>query len=262
MKVGVLQFEPKFGAFDENLILIETAITTQLDLLILPELCTSGYQFVTHAEVAAIADEIPGGTVCQRLMRLAQKMNGCIVAGLAERDGNRFYNSAVAVNPNGIIGKYRKVHLFFEEKDFFMPGDLPLPVYDLGIAKIGVMICFDWIFPEAARTLSIKGAEILCLPTNLVLPYCQKAMITRAIENQVFTIVANRIGTEARGGKPPLHFTGGSQISDPKGIIIAAAATDQQELLVVEIQPELARNKWITPRNHLFQDRRSEFYEL
>ena len=262
MKIGFYQFRPLFGQVEANLKQIEEAVTGPVDLLVLPELCTSGYQFVNREEVAAVAEPVPGGPTSERLTQLARRIGGTVVAGLPERDGERFYNSAVIAGPEGVIGKYRKLHLFFEEKDFFTPGEGPLQIFDLGTAKIGVMICFDWIFPEIARTLALKGAEILVLPANLVLPYCQGAMITRAIENRVFTVVANRIGEEARAGKPPLRFTGHSQIASPRGEALAYAPQNEAALEIVEIDPAEARNKWITSRNHLFEDRRPELYEL
>ena len=262
MRIGLFQFQPVFGDVERNLRQIERGVEGPLDLLVLPELCTSGYQFTAREEVEAVAEEIPGGKTTARLAALARRIGGTVVAGIAERDRGELYNSAVVVGPEGYIGKYRKLHLFFEEKDFFAPGNLPLRTFELAQARIGVMICFDWIFPEIARTLSLQGADILVLPANLVLPYCQGAMITRAIENRVFTVVANRIGSEARGGKAPLRFTGRSQIASPKGEVLVAGPEGRSAFLAVEIGPEEARNKWITSRNHLFQDRRPDRYEL
>ncbi len=160
------------------------------------------------------------------------------------------------------MGKYRKLHLFDEEKLFFSPGNLELPVFKIGSVTVGLLVCFDWIFPEAARTLALKGAEIICQPANLVLPYCQGAMVTRAIENRVFTVTANRVGSEARGGKPLLHFTGKSQVVSPKGEKLLTFSEKEEHLRVVEIEPTEARDKWVTPRNHIFEERRPDSYEL
>jgi predicted amidohydrolase len=97
--------------------------------------------------------------------------------------------------------------LFFGEKScneealWFCPGDRDFPVFDIGPCKIGIMICFDWFFPESMRILSLKGADVICHSANLVLPFCQDAMVTRCLENHVFAITANRIGMENRGGK-------------------------------------------------------------
>ncbi|NOY77059.1 MAG: acyltransferase [Calditrichaeota bacterium] len=263
MKTAIFQFHPLFGDIEGNLGKIETAAqTADFDLLVLPELCTTGYQFSSHEEVRELSEPIPGGKTTRQLEALARRKKAFIIAGIAEKDGDSLYNSAVLVGPEGTLGTYRKIHLFDEEKLFFKKGDLGFPVFDIGFAKVGLMICFDWIFPEAARTLALKGADLICQPANLVLPYCQDAMITRAIENRVFTLTANRIGTEKRGGKPPLTFTGMSQIVSPRGERLVQFSKTEEKLRVVDLEPSEARDKWITPRNNLFEDRRSRFYEL
>ena len=118
-----------------------------------------------------------------------------------------------------MIGKYRKVHLFMNEWDIFEKGNLGFPVFDFGICKIGMLICFDWIFPEVWRILALKGADIICHPSNLVLPYAQQAVPVHGMINRTFNITANRIGIE-RG----IKFTGESIISDPEGKIIKKAS--------------------------------------
>ncbi len=138
-----------------------------------------------------------------------------VVVGLPEQVGNQCYNSAILVGPTGFIGLYRKAHLFFEETLFFSPGNTGLEVWDIGMAKVGVLICFDWIYPEAARTLALKGADVLAHPSNLVLPHCPDAMVTRCLENRVFSVTANRVGQESRGGKQPLTFIGKSEVVSP-----------------------------------------------
>ena len=122
------------------------------------------------------------------------------------------------------------------------------------------MICFDWYYPESARTLALQGAEILCHPSNLVLPHCPDAMVTRSLENRVFSITANRVGREARGGKPPLTFIGKSEVVSPTGRILSRASVDTPELTVVEIDVDEARNKSINPYNELLKDRRPAHY--
>jgi predicted amidohydrolase len=182
------------------------------------------------------------------------------VAGLAERapDG-RIFNSAVAVDRDGFKGLYRKIHLFNREKEWFAPGDSGFVVLPLAGARVGLMICFDWIFPESARTLALLGAQVIAHPANLVLPFCQAAMVTRAVENRVFTITANRIGTEERGGAT-LTFTGGSRVVAPDGTVLADAPADSAHAAVAEIDPVRADDKRATPKNDLFEDRRVEFY--
>jgi len=117
------------------------------------------------------------------------------------------------------------------------------------------MICFDWFFPETARYLALKGADIICHPANLVMPYCQRAMFTRALENQVYTITANRIGKDINGSKD-IFFTGESVILDPKGNYLARAKTDSEEIQSVEIEHTIARNKFLNPNNNIFDDRK------
>ena len=118
--------------------------------------------------------------------------------------------------PQGFIGCYRKTHLFFEETLFFTPGDTGFHVWDIGPAKIGIMVCFDWYYPESARTLALKGADIIRHPSNLVLPNCPDSMPVRCLENRVFAVTCNRIGNEARGGKDQLTYIGNSEVVTPK----------------------------------------------
>jgi predicted amidohydrolase len=167
----------------------------------------------------------------------------------------------VIVGPAGFLGCYRKTHLFFEETLFFAPGDTGFCVWDVGQAKLGVMICFDWYYPESARALALQGADILCHPSNLVLPNCPDSMPVRCLENRVFAITCNRIGTEARGGKPPLTYIGQSEIVGPRGTILYRASRDRDDLTILDIDPADARNKSLNRYNDLLRDRRTELYK-
>ncbi len=261
MRVGYFQFTTQFGEVSHNLDTIAQALDrADADLMVLPELCASGYQFTSQQEVLALSESVPDGPTTQRLIDLAKRRKMVIVAGLPERAGSVCYNSAVVVGPSGFIGCYRKTHLFFEETLFFTPGGTGFQVWDIGSAKIGVMICFDWYYPEAARTLALKGAEIICHPSNLVLPDCPDSMPVRCRENRVFAITSNRTGSEARGGKDRLTFIGNSEVVAPKGAILHRAPRDQDELYIVEIDPADARNKALTPYNDLLRDRRESLY--
>ena len=263
MKIAVYQFAPEFGEKEKNIRKIEETLNrTDAELMVLPELCTTGYQFVTENEVNELCEPIPGGSTIQRFIRLCKDKKMFLVAGLGEVDKRVTYNTAVLIGPDGFIGSYRKVHLFCEEKQWFRPGDLGFPVWDIGKATIGIMICFDWVFPEAARSLAMQGADILCHPVNLVLPFCQDAMVTRSIENGVYTITTNRIGSESRGDKEKLTFTGRTQAVSPKGDIIFRLGEKGEGLQEAEIDPSQARNKWLTPHNHLLKDRRIDQYLL
>jgi predicted amidohydrolase len=261
MKVGFYQFSPAFGNKDGNLKKVLSAVkNADLDLIVLPEFFATGYQFVSKDEVAELSEQIPEGDTTKLLSELSRQKGFYIVAGLPEKDGDRFFNSAVFTGPDGFIGVYRKTHLFFEEKLFFSPGDTGFKVYDTGISRIGVMICFDWFFPESMRTLALMGADIIAHPSNLVLPYCPYAMPVRCLENRTYVITANRIGEENRKEGQSLRFIGQSLIVSPEGKVLAKAPEDEEILLITDIEPELARNKLLTPLNNIFDDRRPEMY--
>lgn len=261
IRAAFIQFNPVFGAREDNTEKVVTMINAQnADLVVLPELFHTGYQFVSMKEVEELSEEIPGGPATQRLAELSRDRSIYIVAGIAERSGGLFYNSAVITGPQGYMGTYRKTHLFFEEKLWFSPGNTGFRVWDTPVGKIGVMICFDWFFPESARTLSLMGAEIIAHPSNLVLPFCPDGMVTRCLENRVFAITANRTGTEKRGDKEALTFIGTSQITSPGGKILYRAAPDLEESGSAEIEVREAASKDLNPMNNLFADRREEFY--
>ncbi|MBN1349154.1 acyltransferase [candidate division KSB1 bacterium] len=262
MRAAFLQFDVAFGEKSKNLDTVEKILSKQhrdFDLLVLPELFNSGYLFSSHEELAQLAEAAEDGMTSRRLREWAQTFRAFIVAGIPERDGECIYNSAILVGQDGVAGCYRKIHLFDTEKYWFTPGNRPFAVFDIDFARIGIMICFDWISPESARSLALLGAEIICHPANLVLPYCQRAMVTRSIENSVFTITANRIGTEHRAGRG-LTFTGASQILDTRGKPLVSASAKEECLRIAEIDPAQARDKNITETNHLFNDRRPTLY--
>jgi len=263
IKAGFYQSNPIFGEKRINLHKAIDAIKDiNADLIVLPEFFNSGYQFVSNDEVADLSEPVPNGDTTTALANLSSEKKMYIVAGLPERDGDNFYNSAILTGPEGYIGLYRKTHLFFEEKLFFTPGDTGFKVWDTKVGRIGIMICFDWFFPESMRTLALIGADIVAHPSNLVLPYCPHAMPFRCLENKIFAITANRIGTECRKENQPLRFIGMSQISSPQGNILFRASEDKEELHIVDIEPEISKIKSINPYNDLFKDRRPEFYKV
>lgn len=263
MKAAYIQTSPVFGQIEKN---VEKAVrkieTIGADLVVLPELFSTGYQFRSKAEALSLGEDALRGYASKRLQEAAKKTKTHIVAGIAERKGNRAYNSSILVSPKGFVGVYRKAHLFWNEKKIFSPGDTPLKVYDIGKARIGMMICFDWVFPEVARTLALKGADIICQPSNLVLPYCPQAMITRSLENRVFSITANRVGSEERIKGKRLRFIGQSQIVAPNGEVLHRAGGAKEAVKVIEIEPRDARNKLITPVNDIVKDRRKDLFVL
>lgn len=265
MKIGYLQFNPEFGNPEKNLKRIKELISGfDFDLIVIPELANSGYLFTSLDEVKSLSEKIPEGEYCNALKEISISKNAFIVSGICESEGDSYYNSSVLVYPDGQIHTYRKIHLFSEEKLWFTPGNHPFTVYEIsgstfGKVKIGMMVCYDWIYPEVTRTLSLKGAQIICHPANLVMPYCQDAMVTRALENGVFTITANRTGKEVRK-KKELVFTGMSEIINPRGKILHRGSVDLEEVFISEIDPSESNDKNINPMNNLVKDRREEFY--
>ena len=262
MKVSFYQFTPEFGNIKHNLQKILNAVSSvEADLLVLPELFNTGYQFTSKEEAKSLSERIPSGDTTNTLIKLSAKKKVYIAAGIAENNEGKIYNSAALTGPDGLIGVYRKTHLFYEEKLWFSPGDTGFKVWQTPIGNIGIMICFDWFFPESARTLALRGADIIAHPSNLILPHCPDAMVTRCIENRVFAVTANRTGSEQRGDKEKLAFIGKSQITSPMGEILYRASGDKEELTVVEIAVEKARDKNLNSFNNLFNDRKKEFYE-
>jgi len=251
---------PRLGDRDTNFKRIDELVrqAEEAELLVLPELCSTGYRFESKMQAWELSETVSDSPYLRHLQTVCRERGLFIVTGFNEREGEKLFNTAVLVGPDGVCGKYRKMHLFMDEKDIFEPGDLGLPVFDIGACKVGMLICFDWIFPEAWRILALKGADIICHPSNLVIPgLCQKALPVHAVCNRVFVITANRIGTER-----DLTFTGLSTIADPGSNVLLQASAGREEVGVVDIDIARACDKQVTPRNHVFEDRRPEEYGL
>jgi predicted amidohydrolase len=258
MKIGYVQFAPRLCDLDGTLESLAALLPQcKADLVVLPELCNSGYNFPSAAEAAATAETVSDSRFLSFLTEHCRR-HGChVVSGFNERDGEALYNTAVLVGPQGCRGRYRKLHLFKHEKDFFQPGNLGLPVFDCGPARVGMLICFDWLFPEAWRVLALQGADVICHPCNLVLPgLAQRAVPVHALMNRLYIVTANRVGTERK-----LAFTGASLIADPAGEVLVKAPEREPQVAMVEIDLARARDKWITPLNHLLRDRRPDQYQ-
>lgn len=261
MRLGIAQTCPEFGERGRNLSDALDLLSREVaDLWVLPEFFASGYQFARAEEVRDLAEPVPGGPTVRALESFCRDRGCFVVAGLPEVADGVLYNSAVLVGPRGSTSVYRKIHLFGDEKRWFAPGNLPFSVQDVGAARVGVMICFDHFFPEAARTLALLGADILVHPANLVIPgLAQRTMTVRALENGVFAATANRVGEESRAEKA-LHYTGQSQIVAPDGTALVRLSSDHVEVAVAEVNPSAARDKRLTSRNDKLGDRRPEFY--
>jgi predicted amidohydrolase len=260
MRIGFVQFSPTLGDVAQTIGQLDELSTAfaAADLVVLPELCNSGYNFASVEQARNLGEDAQSGLFVQYLASLCQRHDQHIVAGINERDQEtgELYNTAVLIGPEGAIGRYRKLHLFLNEKDIFRPGNLGLPVFDLGVCKVGMLICFDWIFPEAWRVLALKGADIICHPANLVLPgLAQRALPVHAVMNRIFVVTANRIGQEGE-----LTFTGLSLIASPTGDVLAQAPETGVAVRIVDVDVRRARDKMITSRNDVLADRRPEAY--
>lgn len=259
--VGYCQYEVKYGDWEANAQTIAEQVRAHAGpgLLVLPELALSGYDFPDRAALAGLAEPFEGGPTQHLLSDLANETGLTLVCGYAERDGDHLFNSAMLVEPGGAAYNYRKLHLFNRETTIFDRGNLAPCAVDTALGRIGMMVCFDWFFPEVARCLALDGAQLIAHPSNLVLPWCQRAMFARSVENRIFTITANRIGTETQAGRS-LTFTGASQVMSPKGETLAQAPVDAPETCMVPVSLIEAEAKQLNEYNHLFADRRAEFF--
>jgi predicted amidohydrolase len=269
-RVAALQTRPVFGDVAGNArraLALADSISPRAALYVLPELALSGYAFVSKAEARALAEtpdarreaESPG---LAAVAAWARARRAHVVIGFPERGaGGRVYNSAALLGPDGRVKDvYRKLHLFDAEKLWFTPGDRAPRVSRVGPARVAMIVCYDWRFPEIARVLALAGADVIAHPSNLVVPaLAQQAMRVRALENRVFAVTANRVGEDVRPGVT-LGFTGRSQIIDVNGGVLASAGAKAPKALVAELDLARARDKRFTARNELFTDRRPAFY--
>jgi predicted amidohydrolase len=234
-------------------------------LLVLPELGNSGYVFNTRDEVAQVAEPVFGGETTELWASIARDRDVYICGGLAEVDGGRFYNSAVLIGPEGLVGRYRKVHLWDEEKLFFEPGDLGLNVFQLPFGRVAIMICYDGWHPEVARILKLKGADVILDPTCWVLvpnvvtpenPVSAYVHMALAHMNSLYIVCADQCGIE-RG----CTFLGRSCIAGPSGFVAGPGSHEHPEILVAEINPVQARyHNWTSLANP-FADRRTDLFD-
>lgn len=259
MKVGYVQTSPIFGEKNKNFEQVEELLSKiKANLIVLPELFATGYTFISREEAYRLGEDLNGETA-NFLKNLAKRTGAVIVAGFIEKDNGEIFNSAIITSNEGVCGSYCKLHLYYKEKLWFSQGNRKFQLFEQKGIKIGTMICFDWIFPESARTLALLGADVIAHPANLVLPYCQNAMVTRCLENHVYAITANRIGSEKRG-PDSFKFTGGSQITSYNGDILSSAPSNEISTDFIEIDIKKTRNKSLNEYNNLFEDRRADFY--
>jgi len=247
VKIAAVQMDPKIMGNRDNLdkVLLETrtAASNGADLIVFPECALTGYVFASREEAIPFMETIPGPSI-DELATCCQELGVHIIAGLLERDGDRCFNTAVLIGPRGLVGKYRKNHLPLLGIDRFIdPGDKPFQVYKTPIGNIGIHICYDCNFPESARVMTLLGADILALPTNWPEgrgKIAKYVINTRAYENKVHLVAADRIGRE-RG----VRFIGLSKIVDAWGDILAKGSSDNEEIIYAEVSLAEARQKRI-----------------
>lgn len=251
MQLGVFQFDVVPFEPQANLQRIrEGTRHLQVDLLVLPELCTSGY-LLDRERVERLAIELPGEGI-EPFEQLAKHLGAWVIAGVIERSGKALYNTALVLGPNGWIGKQRKLHLTTLEASLFQRGT-ELETFELGSDTVGIVTCFDSWFPEACRALSLRGAQLLCQPAAFGGPQTLEIMRVRSMENHVFSVTANRIGRETTADLA-VDFRGESQIVDCHGRVLATAGRDE-EAIVVEVDLASARLK----RNAMCADLAAEW---
>jgi len=233
-------------------------------IAIFPELALTGYCFSSLGEAISVSEPIPGPST-NAIHKICKELDILILLGLIENDHNKYFNSSALVGPNGIIGKYRKIHLPFIGLDRFVSeGDIPFAVYNTDIGIFGWVICYDGSFPESIRVLTLEGAELVALITNwpegaeTVPRYIVPA---RAIENHINYIAVNRVGTE-RG----FRFIGQSKIVDYLGNTLSEAGSDREQIISAEIDLEKAKNKRtvVIPgefETDRIKDRKPQFYK-
>lgn len=270
MKLAVAQFTPVFKDVDGNVSrILEIIRTTDADVIVFPELATSGYFFQSTEEAMPHSLGLDDAPLVV-LMNAAQEFGRVVVCGFAERGAKALYNSALIAGPDMSPKVYRKTHLFYKENNVFAPGDTGFSVVHLAHlnCNLGTMICYDWRFPEAARALALQGADVIAAPSNLITHVWRMAMPVRALENKVYLAVANRTGTETNNDEH-VTFNGDSVIYDYEGTLLAAAqppsaqapVIQQDQVLITEIDPTLTRTKTINSFNDIIFDRRPELYK-
>lgn len=275
VRVAVVQFDPQVGTqnrssnLQASLSLALEAVNNGANLIVLPELANTGYLFRNRQDAFEHAEFIPDGPSVRAWTDFVRDHWVYLAAGLAEREGMQLFDTAVLLGPEGLIGKYRKAHLWNKEKLWFSPGDLGFPVFETPIGRIGLLICWDIWFPEVPRILTQQGADIICSLNNWVWtppPLFDEAgkcmasylTITAAHVNNVFIAAANRIGEEQDA-----RYLGCSLIAGTNGWPIGKVASpNEQAILYADIDLSSARSAPIwNSLNDLQRDRRVDLYD-
>ncbi|MCB2190470.1 MAG: carbon-nitrogen hydrolase family protein [Deltaproteobacteria bacterium] len=263
VKAAAVQMDVVLARPEENKDrILKLARETEADLVVFPECANSGYVFTSAQEALPYADSVPGPFV-EQLAAVAKECNRCLAVGLLEKDGDTLYNSAALITSQGQLHLYRKTHMPYIGLDRFLsPGDR-LDLFDSPLGKVGLAICYDWRFPELARSLALQGADLLIGLSNWpdgaqVIP--SVLLPARAAENRVWIVSSNRVGTE-RG----VEFIGRSAIISPDGETLCALDGREEGVALGEIDLTLARNKRLVKKPgeyevDLWRDRRPSLY--
>ena len=264
-RIAVQQLAPVIGDLDANRALtldaIREAAHAGADVVVLPELVTSGYAFTSAQEAAATAIGT-GHRILREWAAEAARADLVVIGGFCERgeDGNT-YNSAAILDAGGLRAVYRKLHLWDGEKRLFTAGDAAPPVVATRVGRVAVVVCYDLEYPELTRCVALAGADLLAVPTNWPLgprpegehpPETVIAMATARM-NRMAVACSDRLGTE-RGQA----WTGGSAIVGVDGWV--AAQTREVGMIVADVDLAAARDKRLTGLAHAFDDRRPELY--
>jgi 5-aminopentanamidase len=268
--VGCQQIAPAVGELEGNRRLardaVREAVSAGARLVVLPELCTSGYVFESPEEARACSEPADGPSL-RTWAEEAARGDAVVVGGFCElgEDG-LLYNSAAVVDGGGVLGVYRKLHLWDREQLVFEPGRECAPVLETRVGRVGVGVCYDLDFPEVARSLALAGADIVVMPANL--PNFPRPAGERPIEvtlamatahvNHVFVALCDRCGPE-RG----VDWVGGSVVCDEWGWVLAGPPERcRPGLVLAECDLLRARQKAWNERNDVFGDRRPDLYRL
>lgn len=270
VRVACCQIAPEVGHKQANLDktaeFVKRAAREGAQVIVLPELCSSGYVFESRAEASSLADSYEDGETTSLWASMARDLGVHIVGGFAEKSRGELFNAAAVIGPQGRIGLFRKVHLWGDENLFFSPGDLGFPVFATEYGTVGVGICYDGWFPEFYRTCALKGAELVCVPTNWVPIQGQdpkrEAManiltMASAHANSIYIAAANRVGVER--GQP---FIGQSLIAGHTGWPIGgpASATEEEIILAgLDLASAKRARRW-NDFNQVLRDRRPDAY--
>jgi predicted amidohydrolase len=276
MRVGIVQLAGTAEPGDERALAdTRTRSVEQLcavfdqgaDLAVLPECALHRYVLDRPEDVRALAETVPGPTV-EAWQGVSAARGGYVVGGILERDGDRFYNTAVVVGPEGLIGRYRKMHRFGWEQNWLEAGEglilVTLRAFDV---RLGVLVCYDLRFPEAVRALAFQGMDILAAPTTWTsigkrtlwdaAGYCLQdhVAIAHAYQNHVAVVCADRIGREGS-----VRFLGASIGVSPGGdVAVGPLPRDEESLAVADMDLSSARQKTVGGAGNLWRDRRASY---